>query len=238
MSEKDFVQEVNEDVRTDRLLAIWRKYSKYFYTFVITVLVAVGGSSLYKNYRLNQSMAMSDAYAEALELMTQRKTEEGLKALEEVEQSATSHTIGYALMAKMQRASYLLSDKKGGDTSLEEAIKIYWEISSNPEFPEVYRNVGSYLAAYYALGRTITDVPKDQLIQRLEKLSQKGNAQRLMALELLAHYHKLDGRVQESRKACQTVLEDSNDPEVAIADRCRALMSTLPPELKSAEESK
>lgn len=235
MSEKDFVQEVNEDVRTDRLLAVWRKYSKYFYTFVVTILVAVGGSSLYKNYRLNQSMSMADAYTEALELMTQRKYDEGLKALEEVEQSATSNTIGYAVMAKMQRASYLLGAKKGEESALEEAVKIYWEISSNPDFPVVYRNIGSYLAAYYALGRTVTDVPKDQLIQRLEKLSQKGNAQRLMALELLAHYHKIDGRVQESRQACQTVLEDSKDPDVAVADRCRALMSTLPPQLKTAD---
>ncbi len=235
MSEKDFVQEVNEDVRTDRLLAVWRKYSRYFYTFVVAVLVFVGGSSLYKNYHLNQSMEMSNAYADALEFMSKRKYEDGLKALEQIEQSATSGTIGYAVMAKMQRASYLLGAKKGDEKAFEEAIKIYWEVSSNPDFPSVYQNVGTYLAAYYSIGQTVADVPKDQLLQRLEKISAKGNAKRLLALELLAHYHKLDGRVQSAREACQTVIAEANDPESAIADRCRAILATLPPEIKTVD---
>jgi hypothetical protein len=60
MSDKDFIHEVNEDVRTDKLLKLWRQYSRYFYAFVVAILVLVGGTSLLKNYRLNQSMDMAN----------------------------------------------------------------------------------------------------------------------------------------------------------------------------------
>ena len=112
MSDKDFIHEVNEDVRTDKMLNLWRQYSRYFYAFIVTILVVVGGTSLLNNYRLKQSMNLSNQYAAALELLVNRKYEGGLKALETIEQEATSRTIGYAVMAKLQRASFLLSQQK------------------------------------------------------------------------------------------------------------------------------
>lgn len=228
MSDKDFIHEVNEDVRADKLLKLWRQYSKYFYAFVVTVLIVVGGTSLLKNYRLSQSMDLSNQYTAALELLLNRKYDEGLKALEAIEQEASSRTVGYAVMAKLQRASFLLSQQKEGEKPSEEAIKIYWEISSNPDFPMVYRNIGTYLCAFHALGQTYNDIPKDELLKRLTEMTAKTNASRLIALELLAHYNKIDGKIDEARTSCQAVIDDTNNPETAIVDRCRALIATLP----------
>lgn len=233
MSDKDFIHEVNEDVRTDKLLKLWRQYSKYFYAFVVTVLIVVGGTSLLKNYRLNQSMALSNQYTAALELLLNRKYEEGLKALEAIEQEASSRTVGYAVMAKLQRASFLLSQQKEGEKPSEEAVKIYWEISSNPDFPKVYQNIGTYLCAFHSLGQTYADIPRDEMLKRLNDMTVKTNASRLIALELLAHYNKIDGKIEEARTSCQAVIEDTNNPETAIVDRCRALIATLP-EVKTA----
>jgi hypothetical protein len=228
MSDKDFIHEVNEDVRTDKLLKLWRQYSNYFYAFVVSVLVLVGGTSLLKNYRLNQSMELSNQYSKALELLLDRKHDEGLKALEEIEQSASSRTVGYAVMAKLQRAAFLLSQQKEGEKPSEEAIKLYWEISSNSDFPVVYRNIGTYLCALHSLGQSYDDIPKDELLKRLTAMTHKSNASRLIALELLAHYQKIDGKIDEARQSCQSVVDDTNNPETAIVDRCRALISTLP----------
>jgi hypothetical protein len=228
MSEKDFIHEVNEDVRTDKLLKIWRQYSKYFYAFVVTVLVVVAGTSLLKTYRLNQSMDLSNQYTAALELLLNRKYDEGLRALEEIEQSATSRTIGYAVMAKLQRASLILSQQKEGEKPSEEALKIYWEISSNTEFPVAYRNIGTYLCAFHTLGKTYESIPRDEMLKRLEAMTEKNSSSRFIALELLAHYKKIDGKIEEARKSCQSVIEDTNNPETAIVERCRALISTLP----------
>lgn len=234
MSDKDFIHEVNEDVRTDKLLKLWRQYSKYFYAFVVTVLIVVGGTSLLKNYRLNQSMALSNQYTAALELLLNRKYDEGLKALEAIEQEASSRTIGYAVMAKLQRASFLLSQQKEGEKPSEEAIKIYWEISSNKDFPMVYRNIGTYLCAFHALGQAYNGIPRDEMLKRLTEMTSKTNASRLIALELLAHYNKIDGKIDEARTSCQAVIEDTNNPETAIVDRCRALIATLP-EVKTTD---
>lgn len=228
MSEKDFIHEVNEDVRTDKLLKLWRQYSRYFYAFVVTVLILVGGSSLLKNYRLNQSMEFSNRYTAALELLLNRKYEEGLKALEAIEEEASSRTVGYAIMAKLQRASLMLFQQKEGEKPSVEALKIYWEISSNPDFPKVYRNIGTYLCAFHSLGHKYDEIPREEMLKRLEEMTKKENTNRLIALELLAHHHKLDGKIDSARESCQKVIDDTNNPETAIVDRCRALISTLP----------
>jgi hypothetical protein len=228
MSDKDFIHEVNEDVRTDKLLKLWRQYSRYFYAFVVTILIFVGGTSLLKNYRLNQSMNMANQYAAALELLVNRKYEDGLKALEAIEQDVTSRTVGYAVMAKLQRASFLLAQQKDTAKPSEEALKIYWEISSNTDFPMVYRNIGTYLCGFHSLGQSYASIPRDEMLKRLEAMTQKDNASRLIAYELLAHYKKIDGKIEEARKSCKVVIEDTNNPETAIVDRCRALISTLP----------
>lgn len=237
MSDKDFIHEVNEDVKADKLLKLWRQYSNYIYAGVVTILVVVAGVSLMKNYRLNQSMELSNQYHAALELLVNRKHDEGLKALEIIEQEASGRTIGYAVMAKLQRASFLLSQQKDGEKPSEEAIKIYWEISSNPDFPKVYRETGTYLCALHGIGQTYADIPKDELLQRLTVMTQKENPNRLIALELLAHYQKLDGKVDEARTSCQRVIEDTNNPETSIVDRCRALISTLPNVTAKAQPS-
>ncbi|MBH1989918.1 MAG: hypothetical protein I8H80_01940 [Alphaproteobacteria bacterium] len=237
MSDKDFIHEVNEDVRTDKMLKLWRQYSRYFYAFVVTVLILVGGTSLLKNYRLNQSMDMANQYAAALELLVNRKYDDGLKALEAIEQDVTSRTVGYAVMAKLQRASFLLAQQKENAKPSEEALKIYWEISSNNDFPTVYRNIGTYLCAFHSLGQNYESIPRDEMLKRLEAMTQKDNASRLIALELLAHYEKIDGKIDEARKSCQVVINDTNNPETAIVDRCRALIATLP-EVVAAPEAK
>jgi len=228
MSDKDFIHEVNEDVRTDKLLRLWRQYSHYFYAAVVGLLVLVGGISILKSYRSNKRMELSDQYAAALDLLLKHKQDEGLKALEAIEQSADSSTIGYAVMAKLQRASLLLRQQKEGEKPSEEAVKIYWEISSNSDFPMVYRNTGTYLCAFYSLEQAYADIPRDEMLKRLSDMTQKGNASRLIALELLAYYNKTDGKIDEARKACQAVIDDTNNPETAIVDRCRALIATLP----------
>lgn len=240
MSDKDFIHEVNEDVRTDKMLKLWRQYSRYFYAFVVTILVVVGGTSLLNNYRLKQSMNLSNQYAAALELLVNRKYEDGLKALETIEQEATSRTVGYAVMSKLQRASFLLSQQKENEKPSEEAMKIYWEISSNKDFPVVYRNIGTYLCAFHSLGKTYESIPRDEMLKRLEAMTEKNNASRLIAHELLAHYKKIDGKIDDARKFCNVVINDTNNPETAIVDRCRALIATLPevvvtPEPKPAE---
>ena len=59
----------------------------------------------------------------------------------------------------------------------------------------------------------------------------------MIAHELLAHYKKIDGKIDEARSSCKVVIDDTNNPETAIVDRCRALISTLP-EVVAVTEAK
>ena len=121
-----------------------------------------------------------------------------------------------------------MSQQKENDVPSEEAMKLYWEISSNNTFPTVYRNIGTYLCAFHSLGKAYESIPRDEMLKRLEVMTEKNNASRLIAHELLAHYKKIDGKIYDARKSCNVVINDTNNPETAIVDRCRALIATLP----------
>lgn len=238
MNNQDFVQEVNEDIQQEKLLRFWKKYSNYVYGAVIAVLVFVGGTTVIKNYYRGQKMEFYDRYIEAVNLLMSNKTEDGLTALRGIHDSATKSTIGYAVMAKFQEAAYLLRNQKEGAKPSVEAIKIYWEITNDPKYPKSYRDIATYLSGFHALGHTYEELPKAELLTKLQEMTNENNTFRLMALELLAHYKKLEGNSEDARKYCETVISDSSLINTStIGERCRALLLTLP-EKKTLPEQK
>lgn len=227
-NEKDFIHEVDEDVRADKLLKLWKEYSNFFYGFVIAILLIVGGTSGYKKYRQNQSMDLANRYTAALELLVAEKYDEGLKALESIEHNASGHSIGYAVMAKLQRASYMMKRQKDKTIPEDSVMQVYWDLSSNDAYPKLYRDYGTYLSAFYSLKKEYVNISKDEVLKRLHVLVEPTNPVRLIALELLAHYQKQDGQIEEARKSCEAVLNDPTPDQSSVKDRCKALLETLP----------
>lgn len=229
MNNQDFVQEVNEDIQQEKLLRFWKIYSKYVYGVVIAILVFVAGTTVVKNHYRSQKMEFYDRYIEAVNLLMSNKTEDGLNALRGIHDSASQNTIGYAVIAKFQEAAYLLRNQKTGEKPSVEVIKIYWEIANDPKYPKSYRDIATYLSGFHALGHTYEELPKTELLPKLQEMTNENNTFRLMAFELLAHYKKLEGNSEDARKYCETVIADKSLVNTStISERCRALLMTLP----------
>lgn len=229
MNNQDFVQEVNEDIQQEKLLRFWKKYSNYVYGAVVAILVFVAGTTVVKNYYRNQKMEFYDRYIEAINLLMSNRIEDGLTALRSIQDSGNKNTIGYAVMAKFQEAAYLLRRQKEGEKPSVEAIKIYWELANDLVYPKSYRDIATYLSGFHALGNTYEELPKAELLIKLQEMTDENNTFRLMALELLAHYKKLEGNSDDARKYCETVISDSSLINTStIGERCRALLMTLP----------
>ncbi|MBN8290508.1 hypothetical protein JI664_00885 [Rhodobacter sp. NTK016B] len=169
MSNADsFIDEVNEELKRDRLFAAMRKYG---WIAVVGVVLIVGGAA-YNEYRKAQMTAESQAFGDgilnALDTDDAAGRAEALAAID-----AEGARAG--ILSLLLGAAELMADDREG------ALAALSEVENNPELPASYRQIA-------ALKRVIVGgalIPLDERRATLQGLSAPGGAFRPLALEQL-----------------------------------------------------
>ena len=170
MSDTDsFIEEVTEEVRRDRLFAMFRRYG---WIGVLAVLLIVGGAA-WNEWRKAQERAaaedMGDAMLSALEADSAAARAEALAAIDPA-------SPGQAMVADFARAGELAI---AGDT--DAAIATLQEIAANGEVPAIYRQVAGFRALSLQ-----TDLPPEDRRLQFEAFLAQGGILRLLAEEQIA----------------------------------------------------
>ncbi len=117
MSEESLFREVDEDLRADRMRALWRSYGPYIIGAAIAVVLLVGVNEGWSWWQESNAARSSDALYVALDAAQAGDIDKALNALGTVEKEGSGK---YPELAKFAEASYL--DAKG---KTEEAVAIY-----------------------------------------------------------------------------------------------------------------
>src|SRR3546814_7326105 len=72
----DFIDEVDEEVRRERMQSLWKRWSPLIIAAVILLLAAVGGWQFWQNYRADKAAAASAAFTAALNEAQAGRSEE------------------------------------------------------------------------------------------------------------------------------------------------------------------
>ena len=136
----DFFREVDEDVRRDQLLDIWKRYQNWIIGAAVLVVIGTGGWRFFDYQRLKSAEAAGGRYAAAEQLLSAGKNSEAAAAFAAVAADAPA---GYATLAQLARADALAAqDPKAGAAA-------YDEVAANgtvdPAYQEVARLRGAYL---------------------------------------------------------------------------------------------
>jgi hypothetical protein len=136
----DFFREVDEDVRRDQLIDIWKRYQNWIIGAAILVVLGTAGWRFFDYQRLKGAEAAGGRYAAAEQLLSAGKNAEAAVAFAAVAKDAPA---GYATLAQLSRADALAGqDPKAG-------IAAYDEVAANaavdPAYQEVARLRGAYL---------------------------------------------------------------------------------------------
>lgn len=170
MSNPDsFIEEVNEELKRDRLFALMRKYA---WVAVLGVLLLVGGAS-YKEWRKAQDRAQAEAFGDQL-----------VAALENTDLAARGAAL-QAIQAEDPRQGILnlliaASDLAEGDRP--GTLAALATVENDASLPLSYRQIA-------ALKRVIiggADIPADERQSTLQGLAAPGGAFRPLAMEQLA----------------------------------------------------
>ncbi len=210
----DIFREVDEDVRKEQYLQLWKKYGSFAIGGVLAVVIGVGGWQAWLGYQENQRLAASQAYFQALTAV--QKSSDSRAALDEVSKLAKPGELGYGQLAAFQEARLRV---QAGD--LDGALKIWDAIAA--ESPDgLTRDVAILTAAQHRLD--LGEI--DGLAERLAPLTDPSNSLRAMAGELLALLALQKGDLEGARQELQAIIDDTNAAQ-GVRGRAAQLLASL-----------
>lgn len=161
----DIFDEINEELKRERMMALWQRYGKYVIVVVVVIVAGVGLSQGYNYYTTQRDARAADVFFQAI------LSDDVASSLE---RAAPDLPSGYALMADFRLAAALAQNGQNG-----EAEQRYLAIAKRTDIDRIYRDIALLLSVMQAPGTT--DVANLQA--RLEPLTNSSSPLLGLALE-------------------------------------------------------
>ena len=192
MSDTDsFIDEVNEEVRRDRMFNLFRRYG---WIAVAAVLLLVGGAA-WNEWRASQEQAQAEAMGDAIVAALNLETASArAAALQEIEVTQASAIV------QLLSAAQLASDDRG-----DEAVAQLTAVHSNEALPLIYRQIAEFKSLVIADAGQSVETRRNGL----EDLISSGSALRVLSEEQLALLDIGANDVGGALVRLQRLLEDS-----------------------------
>lgn len=196
----EFIQEVEEDLKRDRQLDLWRKYGKYAVGLALLAVIAASATVGWRNYQQTQRYEQGLKYAAALDLAGADKTGAAITAFAELAAEAGA---GYAALARLQEAALLA---KAGDGA--GAAAVYERLITDSGANRIFRDLALILLAL----TTADNADPQALTGRLAPLTVGDNPWRHSALEVTALLYLRARDEARAREIFTTLADDTTAP--------------------------
>jgi hypothetical protein len=169
----DIFQEVDEEVRRERLTKLWERYGNYLVALCVLVVVGVGAWRGYQWWQEKQAAISGAAFERATALAEAGKYQDAEAAFAKL---ATDGTKGYRVLAGLREAAELArSDAKA-------AVAAYDRIAADRNAGPVIQDLAAVRAGYIL----VDSAPYAEIRTRLEPLTAADRVFRHSAREILA----------------------------------------------------
>ena len=172
MSNDTIFREVDEELRGDRLRAIWKRFGPYLIGAAVAIVLLVAVNEGWSWWQNSQAAAASDKFYAALEIADGTDVAAAEKAFADVE--ATSPA-GYATLARFRQAGLLAKAGKA-----DEAIAAYDALSTSESNQQI-----KSLALVFAANLFVDKGDVAAVQQRVQGLAVPGNPMRNAARETI-----------------------------------------------------
>lgn len=218
MTDDSFIREVNEELRSEQMRAVWRRFGPILIGGAVAIVIGTAGYVGYEYWRESKAAVSGDQFLTALELAGENKTDEALSALKTLE---TEGAGSYPLLAQLRSAT-LLEQKK----DMAGAVSAFDAVAADNKAPVALRDVAKLRAAYIL----VDTGSYDDVAKRAETLSADGNPMRGSAREVLGLAAYKAGRTDDAVK-----LFRQNADDAAIPANLRQRANTMLDLMRSTE---
>lgn len=215
----EIFNEIDEDLRREKLRKLWERYSILIIAAAILIVVAVGGWRGYQYLEAKKAMEAGSAFEAAVALSEQGKSAEAEAAFAKI---AADNSKGYRELAQLREAAQVATRDP------QAAAKLYDAIVANSANPVSEQD----LARIRAAGLLMESEPYAAMLQRLEPATGEGRTYRHAARELLALSAYRANDATAARQWLDMIGNDARTPP-SMRSRAEALLALLPPAAKS-----
>ena len=207
----DIFNEVDEEVRRERLQALWKRHGNLILAILILAVAAVGGWRGYQYWEAKKAAAAGAAYDAAVALADEGKDTDAEAAFSSI---ANEGTAGYRTLSRLRLAA------TAAQRDPKAAVETYDAIAADASVGKVFQDLAGVRAGMLLVdSATLPDLTK-----RLEPLAQTGGAFRHTARELLALAAVRAGDKAAAKKWFDMVLGDAETPQ-GVRSRIDTLMT-------------
>jgi len=195
----DIFQEVDEEVRRERLKQLWERYSLYIVAGALVVVAAVAGWRGYQWWQAKKAAEAGAAFVAAVTLSNDNKHTQAAEAFAKI---AAGGTAGYRMLARFREAAQV------AETDPKAAVKLYEGLAADGGIGQVLQDL-----AIVRAGLILVDTaPFDEMRNRLEPLTTPDRTFRHSARELVALSAWRNGDVTNAKRWFDTILTDTQTP--------------------------
>jgi len=206
MSDTQFLREIEEELRRDRLMRLWERYGHYAVGGAVLVVLAVAGWRGWDWHQTREGIRAGTRFDAALALAGSGKRTD---AEQELEALAKDAPWGYRLLARMRLAAETAARDPAAGAAAYDAI------SADGSADGAVRDMARIRAAYLLLDSA--QVP--EIASHVEPLINSESPYRFAAREVLALARYKAGE----REAARTLFAElASDPGTPSALRTRA----------------
>ena len=214
----NFIQEIEEDIRHDRYMALWQKYGRYAVALALVVVIAAAATVAWRHYRASERLKDSMAYNAALTLASQGGVDSADVVLPVLRNIVQSGSDAYATLARLQEAALLTKSGKP-----EAAASVYDSLAVETAIDPMFRELAVLL-------RVLVMFDKDDpaaLTGRLAPMTTGSSSPwRHSALELTALLAQRGGDMAKARDIYTTIADDPTTPR-QLRGRAAEMLAVL-----------
>ncbi len=189
----DVMQEVNDELRQQRLEAFWKENRSWIIASIILAIITTAGITWWRSWNLGQNLTYTSGLLEA------STAEDPAELSKFAETARTNH----AVLARYIAAGLHL---KKGNTA--RAIEIYDEIAKTRGLDRSLRD----LAQLLSLGQRLNKDEPKKLHAELADLSTKKSPYRFSAMEMEALVFAREGKMKEAADRLEDISTDAGAP--------------------------
>lgn len=213
-NDDSFIREVNEELRSDRMQFVWRRFGRLIIGFAVLVVVGTAGYVGYRYWASHEAGDNGDKFLAALALADQNKTDDALAALASIEKDGKG---AYPLLARMRAAS--LQAQKGDTPG---AVAAFTDISKQSGVPSVIADAARLRAAFL-----LVDTGTYAQVSGLaEEMAVPANPFRHSAREVLGLAAYKAGDFAKAKQWFQAIVSDQQSPR-NIANRAQMMLDNI-----------
>jgi len=206
----DIFQEIDEDLRQDKVARLWKAYGKYLVSLAIFIILAIAGYRFIEHINKENREQASELYELASEA---GRTGDKKAAIELFSDERFNETMGYAIISKLKKATLAKSNNDPEGMAI-----VLKQIATNEEIPSYLRNLAR-------LKLIASD--SDNYISQLDALIEGDGPWKFLALELKGGMELEVGNLKEARSIFEELTIEADTPN-NMRRRASEILKALP----------